>query len=558
MNFRHWFIIILSLCVAACGGRSGNMAVLSQAESLMTERPDSALVVLQQINASELSGKKAQAKYALLLSQAFDKNYIDKTDFEVLQPAIDYYENHGTSFEQFLTLYYQGRILQNGEAYAQAMLAYTKAEELIPHIADDYYAGLLYAQMGIIYEKLYDYPKSLAAYQKAFQHYTAADKTSHQFYTKLDIGQLYIQLEEYEAAEQNLKEVLQWGYANGKISICRSCFGILCRLYEATGNIEAMQRLSESKYAELLKDDQAVLRTKAYISARNSDSRKAREYLDRAWTKAKVLQDTINLYRKEYQVNKQLGRYRSALEYHERVFRIEDSIVRHTLQQPVMSAQRDYFRSQAEYNALKLKSNRQFQLLAGVVSLLVLLIVALLVRQRMAAKNREIARYMDIAHHLERGLFDKAKDADDMNAEITQMNGQINKLFIKQFEFIDRLSTTYYETHGTRRDKDAIYNQVRQQIEGLSTNRQSIAELEELVNRYRKNIMKAARESLLQFSEMEFRLLCFFYAGFSAKAISLFTDDSIGNIYVKKSRLKAKISQSEAARKDEMLVFLSN
>ncbi len=400
------------------------MAVLSQAESLMDERPDSALMVLQQINASELSGRKAKAKYALLLSQAFDKNYIDKTDFEVLQPAIDYYENHGLYSDRFLTLYYQGRILQNGEAYAQAMLAYTKAEELIPHIADDYYAGLLYAQMGVIYEKLYDYPKSLSAYQKAFQYYTAADKTSHQFYTKLAIGQLYIQLEEYEAAEQNLKEVLQWGYANGKISICRSCYGILCRLYEATGNIEAMQRLSGNEYAEFLKDEQVVLRTKAYLSARNNAGREAREYLDRAWTKAKNQQDTINLLVKEYQINKCCGQYRQALEYHEEVFHIEDSIVRHTLQQPVMSAQRDYFQSQAEYNALKLKSNRQFQLLAGVISLLVILIVALLVYQRMAAKNREIARYMDITHHIELELFEKAKDADEMSAEITQMNGQ--------------------------------------------------------------------------------------------------------------------------------------
>lgn len=122
------------------------MTVLSQAETLMGERPDSALAVLQQIDASELSGRKVQAKYALLLSQAFDKNYIDKTDFEVLQPAIDYYDNHSTLSDRFLTLYYQGRILQNGEAYAQAMLAYTKAEALIPHIADEYYAALLYAQ----------------------------------------------------------------------------------------------------------------------------------------------------------------------------------------------------------------------------------------------------------------------------------------------------------------------------------------------------------------------------------------------------------------------------
>ena len=84
------------------------MVVLSQAETLMGERPDSALAVLRQIDASELSGRKAQAKYALLLSQALDKNYIDKTDFGVLQPAIDYYDNHGTPSDRFLTLYYQG------------------------------------------------------------------------------------------------------------------------------------------------------------------------------------------------------------------------------------------------------------------------------------------------------------------------------------------------------------------------------------------------------------------------------------------------------------------
>ena len=87
------------------------MAVLSEAETLMGERPDSTLTVLLQIDASELSGRKVQAKYALLLSQAFDKNYIDKTDFGVLQPAIDYYDNHGTLSDRFLTLYYQGRIL---------------------------------------------------------------------------------------------------------------------------------------------------------------------------------------------------------------------------------------------------------------------------------------------------------------------------------------------------------------------------------------------------------------------------------------------------------------
>lgn len=47
--------------------------------------------VLQGMDKGELSGKEEKAKHALLLSMAMDKNYIDRTDFDVLQPAIDFY-----------------------------------------------------------------------------------------------------------------------------------------------------------------------------------------------------------------------------------------------------------------------------------------------------------------------------------------------------------------------------------------------------------------------------------------------------------------------------------
>jgi hypothetical protein len=49
---------------------------------------------------------------------------------------------------------------------------------------------------------------------------------------------------------------------------------------------------------------------------------------------------------------------------------------------------------------------------------------------------------------------------------------------------------------------------------------------------------------------MDFRLVCYCIAGFSAKAISVFTGNSTGNIYMKKSRLKAKINASDIAQKE--------
>ena len=96
-------------------------------ETIIEERPDSVLGVLQAIDTDELIGNEERAKHALLLSMALDKNYIDRTDFEVLQPAIDYYEDNGTATDKLRTYYYQGRIYQNQGNDASAMRSFINA-----------------------------------------------------------------------------------------------------------------------------------------------------------------------------------------------------------------------------------------------------------------------------------------------------------------------------------------------------------------------------------------------------------------------------------------------
>ena len=114
-------------------------------------------------------------------------------------------------------------------------------------------------------------------------------------------------------------------------------------------------------------------------------------------------------------------------------------------------------------------------------------------------------------------------------------------MFSKQYKLLDKLSVVYYETHGTSRDKDAIYKQVKTEIERFTTDKKFLSELENIVDSHRNGVMRKVRTEFPHWGEMDFRLLCFFYAGFSAKAISVFTGDSTGNIYVKKSRLKKEM-----------------
>ena len=156
---------------------------------------------------------------------------------------------------------------------------------------------------------------------------------------------------------------------------------------------------------------------------------------------------------------------------------------------------------------------------------------------------------MDEIHDLENSLFVK-------ETTVNNMTEQIKNLFTQQFTLIDKLSNTYYETHGAQKDKEAIYLQVKKEIGKLQSNKKSIQQLEDIVNQYKDNVMQIIRSEMQTFSDMDLRLLCFLYAGFSAKAISVFTNDSIGNIYMRKSRLKTKISQSNAKDKELLLHYL--
>ncbi len=126
---------------------------MDTAEVLMDSMPDSALTVLSSIEKTSLGDDKEKARYALLMSMALDKNYIDTTSFDVLQPAIDYYLEKGTPEERLRTLYYQGCIFLNKSDFDMAMQCYLKAEDLKDECKDTItYANMLVAQ-GNIYAK---------------------------------------------------------------------------------------------------------------------------------------------------------------------------------------------------------------------------------------------------------------------------------------------------------------------------------------------------------------------------------------------------------------------
>lgn len=136
-----------------------------QADSLMQNSPDSALRFLQQINPAELESLRDRAYYALLMTQAQDKNYIFQTNDSLICIAVQYYDSTRNIHMQAKAHSYLGCIQRNKNMYPEALkeffTAITYAQKSSNHkliryiynnIANLYYSQKLNEQADSIYQ----------------------------------------------------------------------------------------------------------------------------------------------------------------------------------------------------------------------------------------------------------------------------------------------------------------------------------------------------------------------------------------------------------------------
>ena len=169
------------VCLISCNKRADYYNTLLQVESQIEENPQEALTTLQQIDTDNLSGRRTRAKYSLLYSIALDKNYIDTTDIEIIQPAIAYYGKKGTPTDKLKTLYYQGRIYYNRGDEAQAMEYYLNALEKGEKSNDILTKARIYVSQGTIYNQLYEFEKCIDANLRAAELFKTAGNNESYF-----------------------------------------------------------------------------------------------------------------------------------------------------------------------------------------------------------------------------------------------------------------------------------------------------------------------------------------------------------------------------------------
>lgn len=127
-------------------------SLLLTVDSLMQSHPDSALSILERIGHPQKMSSADRAYYALLLTQAYDKNYIDQESDSLILTAVGFYDSVQIPSLQMRSHYYLARIYQDMDSVSASVLHFLKAAQMAEDLGNADFMSLSCNNLGCLLE----------------------------------------------------------------------------------------------------------------------------------------------------------------------------------------------------------------------------------------------------------------------------------------------------------------------------------------------------------------------------------------------------------------------
>ncbi len=189
-----FLLILIPIIWISCDGMGHQTIDFRKVENLMPQYPDSALMLLEQIENKENLPRKDKAHYYLLLTEAKDKNYIPHTSDSLIAIATDYYEKTEYVNRKAKAWYYKGRINQDLGHPLKAQEYYLKALRDEEQITDYALLGRINNSIGILYTYQTVYEKALPFQKKAVENFRMLKDSMGQVFALRDLGRTFSML----------------------------------------------------------------------------------------------------------------------------------------------------------------------------------------------------------------------------------------------------------------------------------------------------------------------------------------------------------------------------
>ena len=545
--------ITIFLLLVSCGGRTV-IRTLSDIESYINDRPDSALIAIRQIDTTALHGRAVKAKYALLHAMALDKNYIDTADTRIIQPAVEYYDRHGSPEDKLKAYMYQGIALYNEKLYDQAIISFYRAAENAANVNNQNLLGLLYSRMAVTHMQTRDYAQAAVYLDNSAESFRLCGQKSKEEMVIAQKARNLVQLRKWRDAEESLSEMISDTTISQKTKARLKLYQALTLLYSSDDSDSSAMSLFSQAISEggVLNSPELVC-AYAYTLGTNGHKDKS----DSVFEKAKDFSDggEFSYYYWNHRLKIKDGDYKRGYLDLWSAMQEQDSLLNETYSVSAANAGREFLERRNLEKTIVIHNQRDIIIFVVLLIVLLSLIVSLFRQQsRFKEKEQQEKRErMEVAiDNLKNQILEKEQEHDRLLTKIKYNPNQV------KFSF---LADLYYDVYSrSRNDKDLeekLLSDLRTKIGNLRSDKEAQKNFEIMLNKETRGLMDSFRKDYPALSDDEYRMASYYFAGFDNTTVMLIMDIStMENTRLKKSRLKQKILGSSCGKKDSYISFL--
>jgi predicted negative regulator of RcsB-dependent stress response/DNA-binding CsgD family transcriptional regulator len=522
--------------------------ILTVAEELMESSPDSVLALLSD-PALRPGTDRQKALYALLLTQARHKNYIDETNDSLIATAVDYFDRKGDEQRLMKSLFYHATINSNASNYPAAMTSAMRALKLAEQLNDTYWQARIAEIIGLIFADTYFYNEAVVYYDMAAENFRKTGITKAYLYSLADMAAQYNFLNMHNMSLTLIDSIKSQSLNPHLLSYCAV---IACDVYFKMGELNKAEEYIDTilKYQEIEPISSSVLSRMANVKIALGKMEEAEDFLDASICSASSQVDSLAYNIALVNFHNNLHESNKVKEVLYDIFLQQDNIARDLVKQSAVTAQRNYYSSEAILEREVSEMRFYIILLIVTLSCLVVTTIILLFRNRIERKNAEINE--NVAQLLY--LKDKLSSTTEKKNAFSKIS---QTLFSEKLNYLNLLINEYYESDDSLNSQKVIYKNIKKEIAKLIDNK-NISEIERIIDACGDGIMQKMRSQLPFLSSEDTDLIVLTLAGYSGKAISLFLNMKLSTVYVTRKRIIDKIAASDAMDRDCFVAMLRN
>ena len=173
--------------------------LLFRAEQMLESSPDSSLMLLKEIEPEQLN-RAQHASYALLYTEACDKNGEKIISDSLLNVALEYYGKKGNSVALAKCYYYLGCYHWELEEWDKAVSSYGYAESVALDFSAYNLLGLIYGRLGRLYTQQFNVEKALDMYSRSVCCYDKVGNQKNKAWALGNKGRTFLYTQQYDSA----------------------------------------------------------------------------------------------------------------------------------------------------------------------------------------------------------------------------------------------------------------------------------------------------------------------------------------------------------------------